>query len=113
MDKKLLLHFVDEFSKQEGSPYPCSNQNVVCGVVTPDKDKALRVMEEKGATLLLQGKSRLDWELNGEHWIWIRWNASQRGYRFYKVFIDENIDEELFYRVIVGCCGYCCYAEII
>ena len=117
MDRTILEHYVDYFNKQEGSPYPCGNQIVVCGVITKDRDKALSVMEKKGAIV----KSRysgfvnghIEWELNNERWLWKNWNMNYRGYRFYKILIDKNIDEELFRFAITRASLYCCSMEII
>lgn len=113
MDKKILEHYVEYFSKQEGRPYPCSNQIVVCAVITKDRDKALSVMEEKGAVIKRQSYNGIEWELNNERWLWRVWNENARGYRFYKVLVDENVDENLFRFVIVYSDLYCCSMEII
>lgn len=113
MDRKILEHYQKYFSKQDGQKYPCSNQTVINGIITKDRDKALSVMEQKGATLKRQRFDQIEWELNNERWLWKNWNMNCRGYRFYKLFIDEDIDEDLFnYAMIFGDI-YCCSMEII
>ena len=113
MDREILEHYVEYFNKQKGSPYPCSNQIVLCGVITKDKDKALSVMKEKGAVIKRQSYNSIEWELNNERWLWTTWNKHARGYRFYKILIDENIDEELFLFARVKSSLYCCSMEVI
>lgn len=113
MDREILEHYVEYFNKQKGSPYPCSNQIVLCGVITKDKDKALYVMKENGAVIKRQSYNSIEWELNNERWLWTTWNNGARGYRFYKILIDENIDEELFFFARVRSSLYCCSMEII
>ncbi len=113
MDKKILEHYADCFNKQEGRLYPCSNQIVICAIITKDRDKALSVMEEKGAVIKRQGYYYIEWELNNERWLWRTWNENARGYRFYKVLVDENVDENLFRFVTVYSSSYCCSMEII
>lgn len=113
MDKKILEHYQEYFNNQEGRPYPCSNQTVVCAIITKDKDKALSVMEERGAVIRRQSRNHIEWKLNNERWLWQNWNINCRGYRFYKMLIDEDIDEDLFnYAMIFGDI-YCCSMEII
>ena len=113
MDRKILEHYVGHFNKQEGRPYPCSNQIVVCAVITKDRDKALSGMEERGAVIKRQSYNSIEWELNNERWLWRTWNENARGYRFYKILVDENVDENLFHFVTVYSSLYCCSMEII
>lgn len=116
MDRKRLERLVEFYSKQKGQKYPCSNQIVLCGVITDDKDKALSVMKEKGAVIKSQHSlyPRIEWELNNERWLWRHWNENCRGYRLYKVIVDENIDEDVFNCLIMPrLANYCCSFEII
>lgn len=115
MDKEVLEHYVEYFNKQKGQKYPCSNQIVVCGVITKDKDKVLSVMKEKGAVISKQSNYRnhIEWQLNNERWLWRNWNDGARGYRFYKILIDKDIDERLFHWAIAHAGLYCCSMEII
>ena len=114
MDRKILERKAEFYNKQEGRKFPCSNQVVLCGIITDDRDKALSVMNKKGATIKLQSYHRIEWELNNERWLWRNWNESCRGYRLYKVIVDENVDENVFrYLVSPLCANYCCSFEII
>lgn len=113
MDRKILEHYVEYYNNQEGQNYPCSNQIVVCGIITKDKDKAFSVMEKKGAILKRQRFEQVEWELNNERWLWRNWNMNCRGFRFYKMLVDENIDEDLFDYARIFSCSYCCSMEII
>lgn len=113
LNREELEHYVEYFNGREGRAYPCSNQIVVCAIITKDRDKALSVMEKKGATIKRQLCNHIEWELNNERWIWKNWNMNHRGYRFYKIFVDENIDDELFEYTRVYSGLYCCSMEII
>lgn len=113
MNQEILEHYVEYFNKQEGRAYPCSNQIVVCGVITEDRDKALSAMEERGAVIKKQHYNYIEWELNNERWLWRYWNMNHRGYRFYKILVDEDIDDELFEFARIKSSLYCCSMEII
>lgn len=113
MNREELEHYVEYFNKQKGRPYPCSNQTVVCAVITQDIDKALSTMEEKGAIITRHGNNQIEWQLNNERWLWKNWNTDWRGYRFYKLIIDKDIDERMFYWAIVKAGLYCCSMEIL
>lgn len=113
MDREILERYAEYLNKQKGNPYPCSNQTVVCGVITNDREKALSVMAEKGAIIESQYYNRIVWQLNNERWIWRDWNTGYRGYRFYKMLIDENIDEKMFNWAMAYGNLYCCNMEII
>ena len=110
-----LQSYKEFFDRQVGRKYPCSNQIVVCGIVTNDRDKAIEFMKDKKAINVIKSSFQITWELeNGEKWIWCNWNENQRGYRFYKVAIDRYTRSELF-EFVVGhtCAMYCCSMEII
>ncbi len=113
MDIKELEYYAEYFNKQEGRPYPISNQIVTCAVVTSDRDKALSVMNEKGAVIKKQTYNSIEWELNNERWLWRIWNDGTRGYRFYKIIIDKNVHRGLFRYAVVKCASYCCSMEIV
>ena len=114
MDRKILEHKAEFYNRQEGRNFPCSNQIVICGIITDDRDKALAIMNKKGATVKLQSRHRTEWELNNERWVWRNWNENCKGYRFYKVIVDKNIDENIFrYLISPLCHNYCCSFEII
>lgn len=114
MDRKRLAQCAEFYNKQEGRKYPCSNQIVLCGIITDDRDKALAIMNKKGAAIKIQSLARIEWELNGERWLWRNWNKSCKGYRLYKIIVDENVDADVFRRLISPlCANYCCSFEII
>lgn len=111
-----LKRIAKYFNQQKGQQYPCSNQIVICGVITRDRDKALSIMQSKNAVLVKHGKNKLEWKFNNERWIWTHWGYNTRGYRFYKVIVDKNIDmtEDEFAFSILGSCGnYCCSFEVV
>lgn len=116
MNKKKLEKIAEFFNKQKGQKYPCSNQIVKCVVITQDRDKALSIMKDKGASLIMRGKDYLEWELNNEKWRWYSyWGYSRRGDRFYKVIFDKNINltEDEFEFCVARCANYCCSFEVI
>lgn len=113
MDREVLECKAKFCNKAKGQKFPYSNQIVVCGVITHNRDKALFIMNIKGATIKSQSLHRIEWELNNEKWIWRNWNESCRGYRFYKVIIDENIDDDVFRYIIAPHLAYCCSFEIM
>ena len=114
MDRKRLEQCADFYNKQEGRKFPCSNQVVLCGIITDDRDKALYVMKEKGAIVKWEHPHRIEWELDNERWLWRNWNESCKGHRLYKVIVDENVDDNVFHYLIFPlCANYCCSFEII
>lgn len=114
MDREVLERKAEFYNKQEGRKFPCSNQIVTCGVITHDRDKALSVMDRKGATVKSQSHYGIEWELNNERWIWRHWNENCRGYRFYKVIVDEDINDDVFRYIVAPClANYCCSFEIM
>lgn len=114
MDRKILERKAEFYNKQEGRKFPCSNQIVSCGVITDDKNKALAIMNERGATIKSQSiYNRIEWMLDNEIWIWRNWNESVKAFRFYKVIVDENIDESVFHHIEPLLANYCCSFEII
>ena len=101
------------FSKQEGQNYPCSNQAVVCGFVAlyrsdwerfvhDNKDKIARQYRSTGKEVIILK--------NNEKWVWINpSNYSIRGYRFYKVLADKNINKKIIGEAILPQCA--CYCK--
>lgn len=110
-----LKRFKEYYDKQEGRKYPCSNQVVVCGIITEDRDLAIDFMRDKNVVKKRERIDEMVWELdNGEHWKWKHWTESCRGQRFYKVVIDKFIDQDLLrYVILPSCANYCCSVEII
>ena len=112
---EVLQRFKEYYDVQEGRKYPCSNQIVVCGIITEDRNLAINFMKDKPVIRMYQRKDGISWELNnGERWIWRNWNESCRGYRLYKVAIDKFVKKDVFeYFVLPYCAMYCCSVEII
>ena len=112
---KYLEHYAGYFNKQKGQKYPCSNQIVLCGIVTKDKNKAIDFMKDKNIIDKRERRNEIIWFLdNGERWMWRNWNVDHRGYRFYKIAVDKVIDIDLFHLFVVPKCSlYCCSFEII
>lgn len=114
MNREMLEQYAEYFNKQKGRPYPCSNQIVTCAVITKDRDKALSVMRGKDDAIMTRNNNDcIEWYLNNERWIWKKWNTDYRGYRFYKLIIDKDLDEKLLHWAIVYAGSYCCSMEII
>ena len=116
IDIKELQRLAKIFNAQPGRKYPCSNQIVICAVVANNRDKALEIMKNKGAALTRVSNRFIEWNLDNELWIWRPWNPNIRGYRFYKVIIDKDIDMSYndFGNSILASCGfYCCSFEIV
>lgn len=110
-----LQKMKEYYDKQEGRKYPYSNQIVVCGIVTEDKNLAIDFMKGKNIVKKRERKDEITWELdNGEYWKWKRWNEGCKGQRFYKVAIDRFINKDLLrYVILPSCANYCCSVEII
>ena len=112
---EVLENYKEYFEKQIGQKNPCSNQIVLCGIVTPDKNKAINFMKDKNIIYKKEGRNEIIWFLdNGEKWMWQNWNINHRGYRFYKIAVDKFIEWKLFQLLVVPKCAlYCCSFEII
>ena len=113
MDIERLKRFKKSMERQQGQRYPCGNQIVVCGVMIIDRDKALSVMQSKGAVITQNAKYCIKWEFNNEVWTWLDWNFNYRGRRFYKIIVDNDIDEIYFPMIAAYCANYCCSVEIV
>ena len=112
---EVLEDYKKHFDKQTGRKYPYSNQIVLCGIITADKNKAIDFMKDKNVVDKKERRDEIIWFLdNGEKWMWRNWNINHRGYRFYKIAVDKVIEMELFKLVVVPkCSSYCCSFEII
>ena len=115
MKRDVLEYWSEYYNNQEGRKYPCSNQTVICGIITNDRNRALNFMKDKEFIRKQERFDQIVWTLpNGEIWKWRNWNETIRGYRFYKVAVDENVNDELFEFLILPLCSlYCCSMEII
>lgn len=103
------------YNKQKGQKYPCSNQVVVCGIFTENRNKAIEYMKNKSVVRKMEMQHEINWYLdNGERWIWNKkWNENLRGRRYYKLVIDRFIDKHSFERIMPYASLYCCSLEII
>ena len=112
---EILKEYKNQFDNQTGQYYPCSNQIVLCGILTQDRNKALEFMRNKNIIGKREQFDRIIWILdNGEKWMWCTWNENdRRGYRFYNLAVDRFIDINLFRSIIPRCGRYCCSLEII
>lgn len=109
-----LKKFKEYYDNQVGRKYPCSNQHVVCGIITEDRNKAINFMVDKPVIYKSERIDAITWWLdNGERWLWRKWNDDYRGYRFYKVAIDRLINKDFYYFAQSSCACYCSSVEII
>jgi hypothetical protein len=114
MNREVLEYYANCFNRQEGNSVPCSNQVVVCAVVTQRLDRALKIMSDRGVKPVRQSRSWVEWIIGNERWIWRPWNENCRGYRFYKVIVEESVEQFVFEYIVKPCCDlYCCSFEII
>lgn len=101
-------------NNQKGQFYPCSNQVVCCGFVSDDNYKWHDFIEENKENI--EKLTKRDFILkNKERWVKIPISESVRGYRYYKIKVDRNIDDINFLeQIILPCCAnYCCELEWI
>ena len=64
---EVLEDYKKYFDKQTGRKNPCSNQIVLCGIITPDKNKAINFMKDKNITDKKERRDEIIWFLdNGE-----------------------------------------------
>ena len=114
MNRETLEYYANYFNRQEGRSVPCSNQVVVCAVVTQRLDRALKIMSDRGVKPVIQSRSWVEWRIGNERWIWRYLDEYCRGYRFYKVIVEDSIDDFVFERIVRPCCDlYCCSFEIV
>lgn len=117
MDRKILEQYCEYFNQQEGRKEPCSNQTVVCLIATKDQEKAEKFILNCGIEVIEKRirQRSVSWYLaNEERWDWHLLGDGTRGYRYYKVAVDEDIDIETFRLFLLPCCSsYCCHMEVI
>lgn len=115
MDRERLKNIADFYNHQEKDYPPLGGRKVVCGVVINNKEKAIKIMEDKKAIVKHQSKHQIVWKINDEEWIWVAdWGASCKGRRFYKVIIDQDIDKYIFnYLIQPRLANYCCSFEVV
>ena len=117
LSEKEKQHYTNYYNCQEGRSYPCSNQIVICGVITHTQEQAIDYMNAYPEyQLIRQSYSQLIWinQITNQRWIWICPNVNIKGHRFYKVKISSMIGKKEFYERILPCCAlYCCSMEFI
>lgn len=103
-------------SKQEGRPYPCSNQIVKKSIILRDSSR-IAAFEQAYPHFVCYRRTR-GWDTRyinprtEELWQVIIASENCRGYRHYKAIINSAIDEDIFNIVIAPCMsGYCCNVE--
>lgn len=99
------LRYLEDYAccinKQKGCPRPVSNQIVLCGVVSKSQEKASAIMRRVSATPVRFRKNMpCEWELDGEHWIWLNASESCRGYRLYKCYLDAMLDLDTIQQIV-------------
>lgn len=111
----LIYDLANYFNQQQGKKYPCSNQIVICAYITNNSQEVYNYLNKNNITPIRISKTRIEWQENNERWIWIPIRHSVRGYRFNKVKISKNYDnEEMLEQVIIPCCDlYCCSWEVM
>ena len=94
--------------KQKGQWYPCSNQIVVCGFLSPYRND----FEKFKLNYNIKWQTQNDFVSNdGEHWMFYKIGNDVnriRGYRFYKIKVSKEIDRKFFFQYIMPCCALCC-----
>lgn len=101
------------FNNQEGQPYPCSNQIVCCGYITPFDWKWERFVDQNMENIKVWTKNGFVLN-NGDNWIRVPISSNIRGQRYYKAKVDRHINRDFFITEIMPNCGnYCCNFEWI
>lgn len=113
--RRSIYDLADYFNQEEGQKYPCSNQIVICAYITNNSQEVYNYLNKNNITPIRISKTHIEWQENNERWIWIPINYNTRGYRFYKVKISKDYDnEEMLEQVIIPCCVlYCCSWEVM
>lgn len=111
----LIKQAEEYFNQEEGQKYPCSNQIVLCAYITDDPQEVYNYLNKNNIIPIKKSKICIEWQENNERWTWKPINQSIRGYRFYKIKISKDYNnEEMLEQVIIPCCNlYCCSWEII
>lgn len=113
LTKKERKKISNYFNNQIGQNYPCSNQIVCCGFVTGNDKKWKSFIEKNKENIYILTKRSFILK-NQEKWFRIPLNNSIRGFRYYKIKIDKNINKKFLKENILPCCGhYCCDFEWI
>lgn len=106
-EQERISYFIN---KQKGRNYPYSNQIVICGFFGTDNAwKSFQKEKEEKKNVLQKSKEEL-FLSNEEHWIFFPYQKNYlcRGYRFYKIKVDERIDGKMFFENIYPYCTIYC-----
>ena len=100
--------------KQKGQWYPCGNQIVICGFLSPYRND----FEKFKLNYDIKWQTQNDFVSDdGEHWVFYKIgnDVNQiRGHRFYKLKVSKEIDRKFFFFFIMPCCApYCCEIDFI
>lgn len=107
MTEKEMKLVSEQINKQEGRNYPCSNQIVVCGFFSTEKDWNNFVNDNLDKIKIRQ-KDRIVLA-NKERWYRFNYiDYSKRGYRFYKIKVSRDIEREIFLNYIYPYCSLYC-----
>lgn len=97
----------ERINGQDGRKYPCSNQVVVCGFFSTE-EKWNRFVQDNKNCIQEQRKREIKLS-NNERWCYFDMNSFLfKGYRFYKIKVDKDINREVFYKCIYPCCSLYC-----
>lgn len=100
------------FNNQKGQNYPCSNQIVRCGFFG-DNNKWNNFVEQNRKNIIRLSRNEFILK-NNEKWVRILSPENTRGYRYYKIKVDKNIEDRILNQYILPYCGlYCCDFEWI
>ena len=100
--------------KQKGQWYPCGNQIVIYGFLSPYRND----FEKFKLNYDIKWQTQNDFVSDdGEHWVFYKIgnDVNQiRGHRFYKLKVSKEIDRKFFFQCIMPCCAlYCCEIDFI
>ena len=112
---QLIYDLANYFNQKQGRKYPCSNQVVVCAYITDNSQEVYNYLSKNNIIPIRISKTRIEWQENNERWIWLPITQNIRGYRFYKIKISKNYNNEemLKKRIIPQCSLYCCSWEVM
>ena len=112
---QLIYDLANYFNQKQGRKYPCSNQIVICAYITDNSQEVYNYLNKNNIIPTRISKTRIEWKENNERWIWLPITQNTRGYRFYKIKISKNYNnEEILKEIIIPYCSlYCCSWEVM
>lgn len=112
---QLIYDLADYFNQKQGRKYPCSNQIVICAYITDNSQEVYNYLDKNNIIPIRISKTRIEWQENNERWIWLPITQQIRGYRFYKIKISKNYNnEKILKEIIIPYCSlYCCSWEVM